>query len=152
MIELIAVGKLKDKALESLQATYLKRIGYFTKMHITEVKDEPNERMEVEKILHIEGQRVLEKIKEEDFVVLLDLHGQMMTSEHFASQLDHWQQKPRLVFVIGGSLGVDQALVQRANVRWSLSQCTLPHQLCRIVVCEQIFRGYSINHHRPYHK
>ncbi len=157
MIRLISIGKNKDKALQTLEKEYIKRISAFSKLEVIEVKDEANQHMdriqEVELIKEKEGQRVLDKLKNEDFVILLDLHGKMMNSEEFAKQLNVWQiSSQHLVFVIAGSLGPSQALLKRANVRWKLSDLTFTHLMTRILVLEQIYRGYMILNHRNYHK
>lgn len=155
MISIIAIGKNKDKALRSLEAEYVKRLSAFNKVEVLEVKDEPNDHVEREKEMELikqkEGDRVLSKIKENDFVVLLDLHGQMLDSESFAKKIDSWQSK-HLVFVIAGSLGPSEELVKRANYRWKLSDLTFTHLMTRVLILEQIYRGYMINNNRNYHK
>ncbi len=157
MIRLIAIGKSKDKALQSLEKEYTKRISAFSKIEVIEVKDEANQHLnrdqEVALIKEKEGQRVFDKIKSEDFVILLDLHGKMMDSEEFAKELNAWQiSSQHLVFVIAGSLGPSPALVKRANIRWKLSDLTFTHLMTRVLVLEQIYRGYMILNHRNYHK
>lgn len=157
MIRLIAIGKNKDKALQSLEKEYCKRLSAFVKMEVIEVKDEANQHVEREseilKIKEKEGTRVLEKLKKDDFVILLDLHGKMMDSETFAKKLDGWQgQSSNLVFVIAGSLGPSEKLVERANFHWKLSDCTFTHLMTRVLILEQIYRGFMINNHRNYHK
>ncbi|EOS61951.1 rRNA large subunit m3Psi methyltransferase RlmH [Firmicutes bacterium M10-2] len=156
-MKLIAIGKNKDKALQSLEKEYVKRLGAFTKMEVLEVKDEANEHMdreaEMELVKEKEGKRALSLIKEQDFVVLLDLHGKMVSSEQFAKDLDFWLQKTsNVVFVIAGSLGPSPDLSKRANVRWKLSDLTFTHLMTRILMLEQIYRAYMINNNRNYHK
>ncbi|MBQ0065100.1 MAG: 23S rRNA (pseudouridine(1915)-N(3))-methyltransferase RlmH [Firmicutes bacterium] len=155
MISVIAIGKNKDKALRSLEEEYTKRLSAFNKIEVIEVKDEPNDHVEREKEMELikqkEGDRVLAKIKDNDFVVLLDLHGQMLDSESFAKKIDAWQSK-HLVFVIAGSLGPSVELVKRANYRWKLSDLTFTHLMTRVLILEQIYRGYMINNNRNYHK
>ena len=116
MIKLIAIGKNKDKALQSLEKEYMKRLSAFCKFSEIEVKDEANEHVsreaEVLLVKEKEGNRVLEKLSDQDFVVLLDLHGKMIDSESFAKNLDMWQMKySNIVFVIAGSLGPSEKLV-----------------------------------------
>ena len=157
MITILAIGKNKDKSMESIEAEYLKRLSAFSQVRVTEVKDESNAHSEREAeaalIKEREGKRALEKIKENDFVILLDLHGKEWTSEEFAAQLDTWQQSGRnTVFVIAGSLGPSPALTARADVRWKLSDLTFTHLMTRMLVLEQIYRGFTIIHHRSYHK
>ncbi|MDD7281635.1 23S rRNA (pseudouridine(1915)-N(3))-methyltransferase RlmH [Floccifex sp.] len=157
MIEIYAIGKNKDKALTALEKEYCKRISGFTKINVVEFKDETNDHVDRENevllIKEKEGQRVLSKIKDTDFVVLLDLHGKMMDSESFAQSLSNWQMKSsHIVFVIAGSLGPSQALVNRANVRWKLSDLTFTHLMTRVLILEQIYRGFMILNGRSYHK
>ena len=157
MIDIYAIGKNKDKALQSLEKEYCKRISAFSKINVLEFKDEPNDKIERESEANLvkekEGRRVLEKIKDSDFVVLLDLHGKMMSSETFAKKMSEWQiQSNHIIFVIAGSLGPSQELVKRANVRWKLSDLTFTHLMTRVLILEQIYRGYMISNNRSYHK
>lgn len=156
-MKLIAVGKNKDKALQSLEKEYIKRLGAFTKMEVIEVRDEANDHAdrpaEAELIKDKEGKRVLEKIRDNDFVILLDLHGSMESSESFAKKMDEWlTRSSSLVFVIAGSLGSGHEVLRRANVRWKLSDLTFTHLMTRILVLEQVYRAYMINNNRSYHK
>ena len=157
MIRILCIGKMKDKALHMLEEEYVKRLKAFAKIEITEVKDEPNERVEREKeavlAMEKEGERALAQIKDNDFVILLDLHGSHWDSETFAKQLESWQASgSNLTFVIAGSLGPSQALVRRADVRWKLSDLTFTHLMTRVLVLEQIYRGFMIINGRKYHK
>ncbi|MBP3853884.1 MAG: 23S rRNA (pseudouridine(1915)-N(3))-methyltransferase RlmH [Erysipelotrichaceae bacterium] len=157
MIRILCIGKNKDASLRSLEKEYIKRCSPFSKVQVQEVKDEPTlhtDRIkEVQQIKETEGQRVLKLLKPDDFVILLDLHGSMMDSEGFARKLSSWQMEhSSLVFVIAGSLGPSQQLVDRAQVRWKLSDLTFTHLMTRILVLEQIYRGFSILHQRNYHK
>ena len=156
-MRLIAIGKNKDRSLQQLQKEYIKRLSSFDTMEIIEVKDEPNmhtdREKEVDLIKEKEGERLLEKIKPSDWVILLDLHGKMLDSVEFAHKLQRWQdQGAHLVFVIAGSLGPSKDLVDRANFRWKLSDLTFTHLMTRILVLEQVYRAFMINHHRQYHK
>ena len=157
MITLLCVGKNKEKALCQLENEYVKRIQPFSKLQVIEVKDESNVHMERDKeaelIKEKEGKRVLEKIRPQDFVILLDLHGKMPDSISFSNQLESWFMKSSdLVFVIAGSLGPSSDLVKRANVRWKLSDMTFTHLMTRILVLEQIYRAFMIQNGRSYHK
>lgn len=157
MITLLCVGKNKEKALCQLENEYVKRIQPFSKLQVMEVKDESNVHMdrdkEAELIKEKEGKRVLEKIRPQDFVILLDLHGKMPDSISFSNQLESWFMKSSdLVFVIAGSLGPSNDLVKRANVRWKLSDLTFTHLMTRILVLEQIYRAFMIQNGRSYHK
>ncbi|MCF0246263.1 MAG: 23S rRNA (pseudouridine(1915)-N(3))-methyltransferase RlmH [Ileibacterium sp.] len=156
MIKLICVGKNKDKNLEALNREYLKRLQAFDKMQVEEVKDEPDihseRESEAKAIKDKESQRVLDKIKDSDFVVLLDLHGKMMDSIEFSRERQKWQSRGNLVFVIAGSLGPGEELVKRADARWKLSDLTFTHLMCRTLVLEQIYRSFMIEKNRSYHK
>lgn len=157
MIKLICIGRNKDRNLQALEQEYAKRLQAFGRLQIEEVKDEPDIRSErpaeAERIKNIEASRVLEKIKPDDFVVLLDLHGRMPDSLEFARLRQQWSARPgSLVFVIAGSLGPGRELVQRADWRWKLSDLTFTHLFCRVLVLEQIYRSFMIENHRHYHK
>lgn len=158
MIRLIAVGKCKEKATLALIAEYAKRLQAYTKLELVEVADEKTpERYsakEQEIVKNKEGARILDKIKADDFVILLELRGEVMSSEQFAQKLDQLftQGKSNVVFVIGGSLGTSNEVYERANLKWKLSDLTFPHQLVRVILLEQIYRAYTILNNTPYHK
>ncbi len=156
-ITVLAIGKLKDKSLQALQDEYCKRLRAFCTPEVIEVKDEANAHTDRESectlIKDREAQRALEKIRPGDFVILLDLHGSEWTSEEFARRLDAWTQRSaHLVFVIAGSLGPGRSLTARADVRWKLSDLTFTHLMTRVLMLEQIYRGFMINAGREYHK
>lgn len=158
MIKIIAVGKLKEKAMRALLEEYSKRIKAFTKLELIEVADEIAPQSlslaQMEQVKDKEGERILAKIKEQDHVILLDLAGKMLDSEALAMHIQKTQTygSSDITFVIGGTLGVSKALIQRADLRWKLSDLTFPHQLVRIMLAEQIYRSFTILHHQPYHK
>lgn len=157
MIKLFCIGKNKDKNLNALCREYEKRISAFSKVAVEEFKDEPDlhseRESEAEKIKKAEGDRVLAKIKDPDFVVLLDLHGEMMDSLAFEKHREKWMTSGKdLVFVIAGSLGPSKELTARANARWKLSDLTFTHLMCRVLVLEQIYRSFMIENNRQYHK
>ena len=139
-------------------ADYLKRIQPYEKTEIIEVEDEKapesNSDAENEKVKTTEGSKLLKQIRDTDYVVLLDLAGKEMDSVSLSKHIEsvHTRGYNRIVFVIGGSLGVSRELISRAEFRWKLSVNTFPHQLCRIIVLEQIYRAFRILHHEPYHK
>ena len=115
---------------------------------------ESNSDAENEKVKTTEGSKLLKQIRDTDYVVLLDLAGKEMDSISLSKHIEsvHTRGYNRIVFVIGGSLGVSRELIARADFRWKLSVNTFPHQLCRIIVLEQIYRAFRILHHEPYHK
>ena len=137
-MKLITVGKLKDKALTALVDEYVKRLKPYEKVEILEVADmmapESNSDAQNEQVKKIEGERVLSKIKENEYVILLDLWGESISSEQLAAKIEkiYTYQSSNLTFVIGGSLGLSPELVKRADFRWKLSDCTFTHQMVRV--------------------
>ena len=115
---------------------------------------ESNSDAQNEQVKKIEGERVLSKIKENEYVILLDLWGESISSEQLAAKIEkiYTYQSSNLTFVIGGSLGLSPELVKRADFRWKLSDCTFTHQMVRVLVLEQFYRATMINRHMPYHK
>ena len=154
MIRIIAIGKIKDPHLDALIKQYLKQIAPYHKIMIEEVKDEPLVANSSDKrIMDKEGERVLKLLKDDEYVVVLDLHGQSMDSLSFAAFIDRiFINYDKLTFVIGGSLGLADSLVKRANRRLQLSEMTFLHSMTRLILLEQIYRAFKINHHETYHK
>jgi len=156
MIKVVCVGKLKEKAIISLVDDYLKRILPYSKISIDELKDYPNYDDEASNKLSIEkeSKSILDKITNDDFVILLDLRGKYYTSIEISQIIDQASLygSKNIVFVIGGSLGVDETVIQRANSVWKLSNNTFPHGFVRVLVLEQIYRSYRILNNQAYHK
>ncbi|HGQ0150785.1 rRNA large subunit methyltransferase [Streptococcus pneumoniae] len=157
-IKVVTVGKLKEKYLKDGIAEYSKRISRFAKFEMIELSDEktPDKASESEnqKILEIEGQRILSKIADRDFVIVLAIEGKTFFSEEFSKQLEETSIKgfSTLTFIIGGSLGLSSSVKNRANLSVSFGRLTLPHQLMRLVLVEQIYRVFTIQQGFPYHK
>lgn len=157
-IRLIVVGKLKEKYLRQGVSEYQKRLQGYTKLKIEEVKDQPTKEnsseKEDEQLRIKEGEAILSKIKERDYVYLLDIEGKMLDSVQFAKHIEQRriQGQSQLVFVIGGSIGVSHAVKKRANTTLSFGKMTYPHQLMRLILTEQIYRAYRIINKQPYHK
>lgn len=152
MIRLIAIGKVKDKHLAALIDDYVQRISHYHKIEVIEVKDEPI-RDDEKAVLDKEGQRVLEKIRDDEYVITLDLHGTMTDSVSFAKKLDRlFVTYPKITFVIGGSLGLSDELRKRSNELFKLSDLTFLHQMTRLLVVEQIYRSFKILNNETYHK
>lgn len=157
-IKVVTVGKLKEKYLKDGIAEYSKRISRFAKLEMIELADEktPDRASESEnqKILEIEGQRILSKVADRDFVIVLAIEGKTLSSEEFSKQLEEASIKgfSTLTFIIGGSLGLAQDVKNRANLSVSFGRLTLPHQLMRLVLVEQIYRAFTIQQGSPYHK
>ena len=157
-IKIVTVGKLKEKYLKDGIAEYTKRISRFAKLEMIELADEktPDKASELEnqKILETEGARILSKVGERDFVVVLAIEGKTFSSEDFSKQLEQASIKgySTLSFIIGGSLGLAPIVKNRANLSVSFGRLTLPHQLMRLVLVEQIYRTFTIQQGSPYHK
>ncbi len=157
-IKVVTVGKLKEKYLKDGISEYSKRISRFAKLEMIELADEktPDKASESEnqKILEIEGQRILSKVGDRDFVIVLAIEGKTFSSEEFSKQLAEASIKgfSTLTFIIGGSLGLAQDVKNRANLSVSFGLLTLPHQLMRLVLVEQIYRAFTIQQGSPYHK
>ena len=158
MIRIVACGRVKEKWMQEGIQEYLKRIRPYEKIEVCEVADEkaPESNSEAENTIvkNKEGEKILKQLREDEYVILLDLAGKPCDSEGMAAKIQdlYNHSRSRIAFVIGGSLGVSDALIRRADMRWKLSDNTLPHQLCRIIVLEQIYRSFRILHHEPYHK
>ena len=151
MINIVAVGKIKEKALTSLIEEYVKRISGYSKILITEVADEANDRNDVKEI---EGQRILKQIKDDAYVILLDLQGKEIDSVQFSKLIQdiNTYHASNITFVIGGSLGVSEQVRKRADYRLKISEMTFPHNLARLIILEQIYRAYKIANNETYHK
>lgn len=156
MIKLIVVGKIKEKALESLIQDYIKRIQPFSKILIEEIKDEPNYEDEAKNLQSLikESQLILSKITKDDQVILLELKGKLIDSIELSEHMDKAMTygSKNIVFVIGGSLGVHEDVRQRSNILWKLSANTFPHGIVRLLVLEQIYRAFKILNNQTYHK
>lgn len=153
MIKLVCVGKIKNKNLDSLINEYLEKIQHYHKIELIEVKDEPIINNDSKVILDKEASSVLKYVKDNDYLILLDLHGNQIDSLSFADHLDRlFISNSNICFVIGGSLGVGDSLIKRSNERLSLSKMTFLHQMTRLILIEQIYRCFKINNNEVYHK
>ena len=154
MIKILACGKIKDPALDELVNAYVKRIAHYERLDLVDVKDQRivlNDSFE--HIKDIEGKELLAKINTRDFVVALDLKGEELDSIAFSKKLEKWLELScDIVFVIGGSLGLSEAVLKRADYRLCLSKLTFLHQMSKLILLEQIFRSFKILHHETYHK
>lgn len=148
-MKIICVGKVKEKFFSEAIEEYSKRISKYTKLEIIEVSDEANKDIALKK----EGERILSKIKDNDYVVTLEIEGNVLSSLEFARKIDNnFNSNKNLTFVIGGSYGLDDMVKSRSDYKLSFSKFTFPHQLFRIILLEQIYRAYKINHNENYHK
>ena len=157
-ITVINVGKIKEKYLKEAIKEYVKRLSKYIKLKLIEVADEKAPESlsgkEEKNIMDIEGERILNKIKKQQSVIVLDLKGKQKTSEEFSNQFAKLQLDGNsdVVFVIGGSLGLSEYVLDRANDKMSFSKMTFPHQLMKVILLEQIYRAYKIMKNEPYHK
>ena len=156
-ITIVCVGRLKEPYLREAAAEYVKRLTPYMKTEITEVADERAPETlsaaEVRKVLQREGERILQKIPEKAYVIALAIEGSERDSPAFAKHMRFLQEQyERIVFVIGGSNGLSEEVLARADEAFSFSRLTFPHQLMRVVLLEQIYRSFKINHGEPYHK
>ena len=157
-IKLVTVGKLKEKYLKDGISEYTKRLNRFTKFDIIELPDEKTpdkaSHLENQQILDKEGTRILSKLADKEFVIALAIEGQQFPSEKFSKILSDITIRgiSDITFVIGGSLGLSTAVKKRANLLMSFGKLTLPHQLMRLVLVEQIYRAFMIQQGSHYHK
>ena len=155
---LLCVGKIKEKFYTQAVEEYVKRLSRYGKTEIIEVADEktPDQASEGTNrmIKEKEGERILAQIKDDAYVIALAIEGQMLDSEGLAEKMEKLaiSGTSHIVFVIGGSLGLSEKGIKRADYWLSFSKMTFPHQLMRVILLEQIYRGCRIIHHEPYHK
>ena len=157
-ITLITVGKIKEKYLKDAIAEYSKRLSRYCKLEIIEVADEktPDNASETVEygIRDKEGERILKYVKDDAYVVTLEIKGKLLTSEELAEKIDKLgiQGTSHIIFIIGGSIGLGKEVLKRSDYALSFSKMTFPHQLMRVILLEQIYRSYRIISHEPYHK
>ncbi|SFM12868.1 23S rRNA (pseudouridine(1915)-N(3))-methyltransferase RlmH [Salibacterium qingdaonense] len=157
-IQIVSVGKVKEKYIKQGIEEFEKRLGPYCKLTMGEVNDEqaPEQMSEKEKeqVKEKEGERILHKIKSGRHVIVLDLDGKQWSSEKLAEKMEQWSLhgQSQLTFVIGGSNGVSDAVLQRADDKLSFSKMTFPHQLMKLILLEQIYRAFKIQKGEPYHK
>lgn len=157
-IKIIVVGKLKEKYLKQGIAEYAKRLSKFCKFQIIEVADEkaPESLSEaqMEDVKNKEGERILSKVKDRDYVFTLEIKGKERSSEELSAEIAKLATygNSDITFIIGGSLGLSSDVMKRSNSAISFGRFTLPHQLMRLVLTEQIYRSFMIQAGSPYHK
>jgi len=157
-ITVIAVGKIKERYLKDAISEYSKRLSRYCKLEIIEVADEkvPENAGETEEdlIRAREAERILKAVKEDAYVITLEIQGHKLTSEEFAEKIEALgiRGKSHIVFVIGGSIGLGKEVCKRSDYALSFSEMTFPHQLMRVILLEQVYRGYRIMKGEPYHK
>ncbi|PAU69006.1 50S rRNA methyltransferase [Bifidobacterium italicum] len=157
-IDIVCVGKVKERYLRDAIDEYRKRLSRFAKVEVVEVADEKTPERASDalnaQIKEKEGERILRHLRDSAFVVALAIEGGQLTSEQLAAKIAQWglHGVSHLQFVIGGSLGLDPRVLKRADMLLSFSKMTFPHQLMRVILLEQVYRGFKINAHEPYHK
>lgn len=156
-INIICAGKIKEKYFTAAIAEYSKRMSRFAKFNIIELADEkiPDNASEKEEeaIKDKEGKAMLSKIKDSDYVIAMCIEGQQLDSVELSQRIERIAMSASsIVFVIGGSLGLSDEVKKRAQLRLSFGRITLPHQLMRVVLCEQIYRAFKISRNETYHK
>lgn len=151
MIKIICVGKIKEKYLTEAIAEYKKRISKYTNIEIIEVADECLD--DIEKLKKIEAEKIKKYINKKDYIITLEINGKELTSLEFASNLDKINiEYSNTTFIIGGSYGLSEEIINEANFHLSFSKMTFPHQLFRVLLLEQIYRAYKIRNNEKYHK
>lgn len=157
-LSIVCVGKIKEKFYTMALEEYKKRLSRYTKLDIIELADEKTpdhaSKMEELQIKQKEGERILKNIKEDTYVIALAIEGKMLASTELAEHMKKLfvEGNSHIAFVIGGSLGLDEAVLNRADYLLSFSKMTFPHQLMRVILLEQIYRSFRIINGEPYHK
>ncbi len=157
-ITLVTVGKMKEKYLRDAVAEYAKRLGKYCKLEVIETADEktPDHASDTveETIRAKEAERILRYIREDAFVITLEIPGKQLSSEELAKKIETLgvQGKSHIIFVIGGSIGLGKEVLERSDFALSFSKMTFPHQLMRVILLEQVYRSFRIINGEPYHK
>lgn len=156
-VRIVCVGKLKERYFEDACAEFQKRLGRFAALEIVELPDEKAPESlhpaDEDLVREKEGRRILKAIGPKDFAVALAIDGKQMRSEEFAAFLGEKETEARpLTFIIGGSLGLSPEVYARANAKLSFSKMTFPHRIARLILLEQIYRGFKILRNEAYHK
>lgn len=157
-VNIICVGKLKEQYWRDACAEYAKRLGAFCRFEIIEVDEtrlpKSYSDADIRRVIDTEGERILEKCGAGSFVAAMCIEGKELSSVQLAGKLEDiaLSGKSRVNFIIGGSYGLSDAVKSRADLRLSMSPMTFPHQLARVMLCEQIYRAFSINADTKYHK
>ena len=157
-ITILSVGKIKEKYLSDAIAEYVKRLGRYCKLNIIQVQDEktPDSIHESQRqlILEKEASRLMSHLDDSSYLIALAINGKQLSSEELAKKINilGLNGKSSITFVIGGSLGLSEEILSRADMLLSFSKMTFPHQLMRVILLEQIYRGFKIINREPYHK
>ena len=151
MIKIICVGKIKEKYLKEAIEEYKKRLSKYTKLEIIEVTDIDNPNIDI--VLNKEKELIERYIDSKDYVITLEIDGNMLSSEELAIKVDNiFNTNSTITFIIGGSYGIHKSIKERSNYKLSFSKLTFPHQLFRVILLEQVYRTFKINNNEAYHK
>lgn len=147
-VRFIWIGKTRDAHIRALVDEYLKRLQRFVRCEVTELREGTRSGIEDE------SKRIIGALRSDAVTVLLDIQGSDWSSPQLAAEVEKWQNDglKEVAFVIGGPDGVSPEIIERANLRWSLSRLTLTHEMARVVMVEQLYRAYTIIHGLPYQK
>lgn len=157
-LKIITVGKIKEKFYRDAIIEYSKRLSSYCKLNIIEVNDEMTKENasvnEVNIVLRKEGERILKSINNNEYIIALAINGKKLDSIEFANKINDLgiHSNSNICFIIGGSLGLSDDVLKKANMKLSFSDMTFPHQLMRVILLEQIYRAFRINNNEPYHK
>ena len=157
-VDILCVGRLKEKYLKDAVTEYSKRLSRYCTLNIMETPDEKvsedqGEALD-EKARNTEGERLLKHIRDDAYLITLEIEGRSLSSTELASAIYETGLKgiSRIQFIIGGSIGLSPEIIKRADMHLSFSRMTFPHQLMRVILLEQIYRSFKINNNEPYHK
>ena len=157
-ITILTVGKIKEKYLKDAIAEYSKRLSRYCRLEIVETADEktPDQASEAleKQIRKKEGERLRKYLREDAYKIALAIDGKMLSSEEFAEKIERLgiQSTSHIIFIIGGSIGLDEEILKKADYLLSFSKMTFPHQLIRVFLLEQIFRSFKISNNETYHR
>ncbi|PIR78545.1 MAG: 23S rRNA (pseudouridine(1915)-N(3))-methyltransferase RlmH [Candidatus Magasanikbacteria bacterium CG10_big_fil_rev_8_21_14_0_10_36_16] len=152
-INIITLGKLKEKYWSDAEQEYLKRLSIFTKTNIIELKEEKfDEKSNHEVIKEKEAEKILKAIHKNSYVIVLDKEGKQFSSEELSKKIIEFKNSStEISFVIGGPLGLAESILNIAKEKWSFSKLTFTHQMMRVILLEQIYRSFMISEDRKYH-
>ena len=156
-INIVCVGKLKEEYLKSAINEYSKRLSKYCSLNFIELQDEklPNKLNDslINEIKQKEAAKIINHIKKDSYIICLDLTGKEFSSEDFSKKIENISmENSNITFIIGGSLGLTNLLLQKANLKICFSKMTFPHQLIRVFLLEQLFRAFKISHGETYHR
>ena len=157
-ITILCVGKVKEKFYRDAIDEFTKRLSRYCKLEIVEVADEKTNEdaseNEIRLVKEKEGERIIKNIKDDAYVITLCIDGKQLNSEELSERIECLgiQGTSHICFIIGGSLGLSDEVIKRADFKLSFSKMTFPHQLMRVILLEQIYRAYRIMNNEPYHK